>query len=128
MNVSLSKWNKLDLAWYLVGNSEKNVHALRKIGLRTKIFKLWLLLILSNALNRSNNSDCSLRAHPLLSYHLIQAQWPSRQFFCSMNFSMNFVWQWFAYNYQWLQSGVYKTKFFVVNFFRHKNLGGGCYV
>ena len=33
-----------------------------------------MLSILSNALNRSNNRDCSRHAHLFLSYHLIQVQ------------------------------------------------------
>ena len=41
-----------------------------------KIPYLWLPLIQSNALNRSNNIYFSLRAHRFLSYHLIQLPCP----------------------------------------------------
>ena len=53
-----------------------NAHAWRKEGLfGEKKFDLWLLLILSNALNRANNKDCSLSALLFLSYHLIHVPW-----------------------------------------------------
>ena len=38
---------------------------------RNKKSELWLRSILSNALNRSNNRNFSLRAHLSLNYHLI---------------------------------------------------------
>ena len=42
---------------------------------RRKKSDLWTLLIYSNAFNRSNNKDCSLRAHLFLSYNPICLPW-----------------------------------------------------
>ena len=39
---------------------------------------LWLISIQANALNRSNNRDCSVRAHLYLRYHLIYVPWSTR--------------------------------------------------
>ena len=42
------------------GNSEHVAHAVRKIGIcGENIYNFFLLAILSNALNRSNNRDCA---------------------------------------------------------------------
>ena len=52
--------------------SEHVTHADRKTGLFAEKYPIWdCLSILSNALNRTNNKDCSLRAHLFLNYHLI---------------------------------------------------------
>ena len=54
----------------LDGDSDHVVHAWNKIGLfrEKKISYLWHLSIYPNALNRSKNRDCSLRAHIFMSY------------------------------------------------------------
>ena len=60
------------MVFILDGNSERVAHASRKTCLfGEKKIDLWLLSILSNALNKLNNRDGSLRAHLFLSYHLI---------------------------------------------------------
>ena len=53
----------------LACNSEHVAHAWRKLG--EKKSDLGLLSIQSIVFNRSNNTNCSLRAHLFLSYHLM---------------------------------------------------------
>ena len=45
------------------------------VFLDLKKIDFWLLSIQSNALNRPNNRDCSLRAYLFLSYHIMGTMW-----------------------------------------------------
>ena len=64
----LSGWCRETMVPISNGNSEHVAHALGKIGLFGEKKSDWLLLpFKSNGLNRSNNRDCSLRAHLFLS-------------------------------------------------------------
>ena len=57
------------------GNLDHVAHVKRKLQVfpDNKNLYMWLFSIYSNALNKSNNKYCSLRAHLFLSYHLIWA-------------------------------------------------------